>query len=76
MQAIESPSLRLGHNPQIRGHRREQAFSSLKHERFFIQRIEGLHVILKRILQLTNKSSMGGGPFKYKETKTLGCCTY
>jgi hypothetical protein len=55
MQAIVSPSPRLGHNPQIRGQGGGKAFSSLKHERLFLQTMEGLHVIRKRILQLTNK---------------------
>ncbi len=49
MQTIVSPSLRPGHNPQIRGHRREQAFSSLTHKMSFIQRMEGLHVIWKSL---------------------------
>jgi hypothetical protein len=45
----------------------EQAFPSVKHERFYIRMAKGLHGITGRILQLTNKSSVRGGAFKYKE---------
>jgi hypothetical protein len=31
--------------------------------------MEGMHVFSRRVLQLTNESSMMGGTFKYKEKK-------
>jgi hypothetical protein len=37
-----------------------------------IQMGKGLHVINERSLQITKKSSMQGGAFKYKEKQTFG----
>jgi hypothetical protein len=37
---------------------------------------EGMHVFSRRVLQLTNESSMMGGTFKYKEKKTWSTLLY
>jgi hypothetical protein len=38
--------------------------------------MEGMHVFSRRVLQLTNESSMMGGTFKYKEKKTWSTLLY
>jgi hypothetical protein len=45
----------------------------MKDKIFLFQRVEGLHVMSRRLLQMTNKLSIWGGEFKYKEKKSLGC---
>jgi hypothetical protein len=41
---------------------------------FFIQMVEGLHVIIGRVLQLTNEPSLLRGAFKYKEKNLAMLC--
>lgn len=41
---------------------------------FFIQMVEGLHVIIGRVLQLTNEPSLLRGAFKYKGKNLAVLC--
>jgi hypothetical protein len=71
MQTIISASLRLQHNPQIRGHRREQAFSSLKHERVFYSKDGRLACHLEKDPSIDKQIFYGRRSFQIQREKNL-----